>query len=130
MAPEVGLEPTTLRLTAECSAIELLRNIAYVPRLWTSPHNSSTIANRGGWVKRLVALPVRRADDRRCSLKVVRRELRGSEGGVVGVRGEAAHQELLDHILQSGCSDANGCAFEDEARATAVDGGIVEVRQG
>ena len=26
MAPEVGLEPTTLRLTAECSAIELLRN--------------------------------------------------------------------------------------------------------
>src|SRR5688572_10470327 len=27
MAPEVGLEPTTLRLTAGCSAIELLRNI-------------------------------------------------------------------------------------------------------
>jgi site-specific DNA recombinase len=26
MAPEVGLEPTTLRLTAGCSAIELLRN--------------------------------------------------------------------------------------------------------
>src|SRR5688572_13011509 len=26
MAPQVGLEPTTLRLTAECSAIELLRN--------------------------------------------------------------------------------------------------------
>jgi hypothetical protein len=25
LAPEVGLEPTTLRLTAECSAIELLR---------------------------------------------------------------------------------------------------------
>jgi hypothetical protein len=25
-APEVGLEPTTLRLTAGCSAIELLRN--------------------------------------------------------------------------------------------------------
>ena len=25
-APQVGLEPTTLRLTAECSAIELLRN--------------------------------------------------------------------------------------------------------
>ncbi len=24
MAPQVGLEPTTLRLTAECSAIELL----------------------------------------------------------------------------------------------------------
>ena len=29
-APQVGLEPTTLRLTAECSAIELLRNIASV----------------------------------------------------------------------------------------------------
>ena len=27
MAPEVGLEPTTLRLTAECSAIELLRSM-------------------------------------------------------------------------------------------------------
>ena len=27
LAPQVGLEPTTLRLTAECSAIELLRNI-------------------------------------------------------------------------------------------------------
>ena len=26
MAPQEGLEPTTLRLTAECSAIELLRN--------------------------------------------------------------------------------------------------------
>ena len=25
MAPQVGLEPTTTRLTAECSAIELLR---------------------------------------------------------------------------------------------------------
>jgi hypothetical protein len=28
MAPQVGLEPTTLRLTAECSAIELLRSVA------------------------------------------------------------------------------------------------------
>jgi hypothetical protein len=27
MAPQVGLEPTTLRLTAGCSAIELLRSI-------------------------------------------------------------------------------------------------------
>ena len=27
LAPQEGLEPTTLRLTAECSAIELLRNI-------------------------------------------------------------------------------------------------------
>ena len=27
LAPEVGLEPTTLRLTAGCSTIELLRNV-------------------------------------------------------------------------------------------------------
>src|SRR5208282_6151036 len=33
MAPQVGLEPTTLRLTAECSAIELLRNMAALARL-------------------------------------------------------------------------------------------------
>jgi hypothetical protein len=26
MAPQVGLEPTTIRLTAECSTTELLRN--------------------------------------------------------------------------------------------------------
>ena len=26
MAPQVGFEPTTLRLTAECSTVELLRN--------------------------------------------------------------------------------------------------------
>jgi hypothetical protein len=49
MAPEVGLEPTTLRLTAECSAIELLRNT--VPRLDTSPHNSLFITNLEGPVK-------------------------------------------------------------------------------
>ena len=35
MAPQVGLEPTTTRLTAECSAIELLRNI--------DPENLSTL---------------------------------------------------------------------------------------
>ena len=26
LAPQVGFEPTTLRLTAECSTVELLRN--------------------------------------------------------------------------------------------------------
>ena len=35
LAPQVGLEPTTTRLTAECSAIELLRNI--------DPENLSTL---------------------------------------------------------------------------------------
>ena len=29
LAPQVGFEPTTLRLTAACSAIELLRNTAW-----------------------------------------------------------------------------------------------------
>ena len=33
VAPQVGLEPTTLRLTAECSAIELLRNVQMLQRL-------------------------------------------------------------------------------------------------
>ena len=32
MAPEVGLEPTTLRLTAACSTIELLWNWKWLPR--------------------------------------------------------------------------------------------------
>ncbi len=41
LAPQVGLEPTTLRLTAECSAIELLRNITFknemiIPPLYDS----------------------------------------------------------------------------------------------
>ena len=29
MAPQVGFEPTTVRLTAECSTTELLRNSAW-----------------------------------------------------------------------------------------------------
>jgi hypothetical protein len=37
MAPQVGLEPTTLRLTAGCSAIELLRSVVdrAFPGRWT-----------------------------------------------------------------------------------------------
>src|ERR1700744_3373407 len=36
LAPQVGLEPTTLRLTAECSAIELLRSVpGTVQFLWS-----------------------------------------------------------------------------------------------
>ena len=38
LAPEVGLEPTTLRLTAECSAIELLRSV-----LWRLPDDRAFI---------------------------------------------------------------------------------------
>ena len=40
LAPQVGLEPTTLRLTAECSAIELLRSdwqtTAFIKEVQTS----------------------------------------------------------------------------------------------
>ena len=35
MAPQVGFEPTTLRLTAECSTIELLRSIAPIFSVYT-----------------------------------------------------------------------------------------------
>ena len=44
MAPEVGLEPTTLRLTAECSAIELLRNTSWLDCVRTSAIAYSVIA--------------------------------------------------------------------------------------
>ncbi len=48
MAPEVGLEPTTLRLTAECSAIELLRSV--LERGY--PHAAFiVITNTDMWVK-------------------------------------------------------------------------------
>ena len=35
MAPQVGLEPTTVRLTAECSTTELLRNDIMFPKTLT-----------------------------------------------------------------------------------------------
>ena len=41
MAPQVGLEPTTLRLTAGCSAIELLRRVM--------KRNVSLIITSRGW---------------------------------------------------------------------------------
>ena len=44
LAPQVGLEPTTLRLTAECSAIELLRSDF-------SKMSSTKVAERAGRVK-------------------------------------------------------------------------------
>src|SRR5450755_1915400 len=35
LAPQVGLEPTTLRLTAECSTIELLRSSSWINYITT-----------------------------------------------------------------------------------------------
>jgi hypothetical protein len=49
MAPEVGLEPTTLRLTAECSAIELLRSV--LEREIPTRCAFIVIANTDIWVK-------------------------------------------------------------------------------
>ena len=48
MAPQVGLEPTTLRLTAGCSAIELLRNIGLTlrPPERTANHDLSRIRRK------------------------------------------------------------------------------------
>ncbi len=37
VAPRVGLEPTTLRLTAACSTIELPRNVAVAANRFTAP---------------------------------------------------------------------------------------------
>ena len=37
--PRVGFEPTTLRLTAECSAAELSRNIKYIYYTLKTEHN-------------------------------------------------------------------------------------------
>jgi hypothetical protein len=45
MAPQVGFEPTTLRLTAECSAIELLRSVVCAPKArWRHYHSIATRA--------------------------------------------------------------------------------------
>ena len=45
LAPEVGLEPTTLRLTAECSTIELLRSAGR-----TAQRNGNDYIG-GGWIR-------------------------------------------------------------------------------
>src|SRR4051812_27014068 len=43
MAPQAGFEPATLRLTAGCSAVELLRNVGGTVRtLARSPHRRRT----------------------------------------------------------------------------------------
>src|ERR1035437_5545773 len=47
MAPQVGLEPTTLRLTAGCSAIELLRNVAGALRKCALNCNDESIVSDG-----------------------------------------------------------------------------------
>jgi hypothetical protein len=47
MAPQVGFEPTTLRLTAECSAIELLRSVVDTPERSASEFPPSIISLSG-----------------------------------------------------------------------------------
>ena len=48
MAPQVRLELTTLRLTAECSAIELLRNIESGDDLSSRAVASQVLSTREG----------------------------------------------------------------------------------
>src|ERR1700685_1894916 len=48
MAPQVGLEPTTLRLTAGCSAIELLRSVLGRARRARPLSSLSIISLAGG----------------------------------------------------------------------------------
>lgn len=62
LAPEVGLEPTTLRLTAECSAIELLRNVHEVPAGFVSStrrfsYNKAAVAGQRAASKRSRDMP-------------------------------------------------------------------------
>jgi hypothetical protein len=56
LAPQGGLEPPTLRLTAGCSAIELLRNTASAEALCGTPDFSETPSP----AQQLVSVPARR----------------------------------------------------------------------
>src|ERR1035437_3805223 len=49
MAPQVGLEPTTLRLTAECSAIELLRSVLRNNLFYQGSRVRGARQNSSGW---------------------------------------------------------------------------------
>ena len=51
LAPRVGLEPTTLRLTAECSTIELSRSEEKKCNKSTSDQNVSIIIKQGAYFK-------------------------------------------------------------------------------
>jgi hypothetical protein len=65
MAPQVGLEPTTLRLTAGCSAIELLRSGGTLRACWLSRKiisdvttiGNTTHARASGRIRRRESVP-------------------------------------------------------------------------
>ena len=60
LAPQVGLEPTTLRLTAECSAIELLRNKRpHIVRKLCAGREALFIADGSGSVNQCATLTPR-----------------------------------------------------------------------
>jgi hypothetical protein len=52
LAPQVGLEPTTLRLTAECSAIELLRSVQTGNFATVVDFTANSIARVKAWLLR------------------------------------------------------------------------------
>ena len=57
MAPQVGLEPTTLRLTAECSTAELLRNIFfYINIISLEIKNVNSIYKKNNFFLKLLSL--------------------------------------------------------------------------
>ena len=108
MAPQVGLEPTTLRLTAECSAIELLRNkrphivseetMQGAKRFYSrrvrerQPHTDPTHcdSNSEKNVRMLNAtVPVKRDAGRRTSVRIPRKDCDFDIGSIV-------HELVLD----------------------------------
>src|SRR5947208_2355302 len=62
MAPQVGLEPTTLRLTAGCSAIELLRSVYCGHVYCICLFQISSKADRSNFRESLIA-PIPRTSD-------------------------------------------------------------------
>jgi hypothetical protein len=52
LAPQVGLEPTTLRLTAECSTIELLRSNGAAIKLANRTTNVNRSDNYSSGIRR------------------------------------------------------------------------------
>lgn len=95
MAPQVGLEPTTLRLTAGCSAIELLRSKAIgLIGVWKIQYSSNAVNPLSGLISGAVA-------QLRGPLKIIRRAIfTGLNPGLP--------QSFLQGVLPPGVLSATG----------------------
>ena len=116
MAPQVGFEPTTLRLTAECSTIELLRSVCS-----GQPHYTKFIASLS------IALQAHRSigKDWRAFRHPHRRDVRGVFFGRSGTTVEFA-QSTSQGSFKRGRSLSSGLAAVSLASVSAlaaVDGG-------